>query len=58
MDESTQKIGREWFCGDVSPSLLGQELTLFGWVRTKREMGGVTFIDLRDRSGIVQVVFD
>lgn len=58
MDESTQKIGRERFCKDVSASLQGQELTLFGWVRTKREMGGVTFIDLRDRSGIVQVVFD
>ncbi|HDP94562.1 MAG TPA: aspartate--tRNA ligase [Candidatus Aminicenantes bacterium] len=58
MDESTKITGREWFCGDLTGSLKERELTLYGWVRTKREMGGVTFVDLRDRSGIVQVVFD
>ncbi len=58
MAGSTQKLVREFFCGELSDSLQGRDITLFGWVRTKREMGGVTFVDLRDRSGIAQVVFD
>jgi len=58
MAGATKKVIREHFCGDVKAAQQGIELTLFGWVHTKREMGGVTFLDLRDRSGIVQVVFD
>ncbi len=45
-------------CTDVSVDLIGQSVELFGWVQIKREHGGVVFIDLRDRSGIVQLVFN
>ena len=54
----TKPMKREVFCGEVSARDVGRELTLYGWVRTKRAMGGLTFVDLRDRSGIVQVVFN
>jgi aspartyl-tRNA synthetase len=49
---------RTIFCGEVNKEHLGQEITLNGWVNKRRDLGGVIFIDLRDRSGIVQVVFN
>ncbi|GMQ91418.1 MAG: aspartate--tRNA ligase [Gammaproteobacteria bacterium] len=49
---------RSHFCGHVNESLIDQEVTLCGWVDTRRDHGGVIFIDLRDREGIVQVVVD
>ncbi|HEX4147424.1 MAG TPA: OB-fold nucleic acid binding domain-containing protein, partial [Pirellulales bacterium] len=45
-------------CGQLRSSDAGQEATLCGWVDTYRDMGGVLFIDLRDRYGKTQVVFD
>lgn len=49
---------RSHYCGQVDEALLGQEVTLCGWVNRRRDHGGVIFVDLRDREGLVQVVFD
>ncbi len=49
---------RSHYCGLVDDSLVDQEVDLCGWVHRRRDHGGVIFIDLRDREGIVQVVFD
>ena len=49
---------RSHYCGAVTEELLDQEVTLCGWVNRRRDHGGVIFIDLRDREGLVQVVFD
>ena len=49
---------RSHYCGQINESLLDKEVTLCGWVHNRRDHGGVIFIDLRDRTGLVQVVFD
>ncbi|HET7922376.1 MAG TPA: aspartate--tRNA ligase [Gammaproteobacteria bacterium] len=49
---------RSHYCGQVNETLLDQEITLAGWVHRRRDHGGVIFVDLRDREGLVQVVFD
>ena len=49
---------RTTYCGLVTTAYLEQEITLYGWVDRRRDHGGVIFLDLRDREGIVQVVFD
>jgi aspartyl-tRNA synthetase len=51
-------FGRSYFCGEVPETAVGEKVTLKGWVQTRRDLGGLIFIDLRDRSGIVQVVFN
>ncbi len=49
---------RTTYCGLVSEALMGQTVTLMGWAHRRRDHGGVIFIDMRDREGLVQVVFD
>ncbi|MDU0356072.1 aspartate--tRNA ligase [Paraglaciecola aquimarina] len=46
------------YCGNINSSYVGQTVTLCGWVNRSRDLGGVIFLDLRDREGVVQVVFD
>ncbi|MBN2345446.1 MAG: aspartate--tRNA ligase, partial [Candidatus Aminicenantes bacterium] len=47
---------REIYCGAVNQEHLDRILTVYGWVNGMRELGGLTFIDLRDRAGLLQVV--
>src|SRR6187399_2322764 len=49
---------RSHYCGQVNEKLVGQEVTVAGWVHHRRDHGGVIFVDLRDREGLLQVVFD
>lgn len=49
---------RTTYCGLVTESLLDQEVTLKGWVHNRRDLGGLIFVDLRDREGYVQIVFN
>jgi aspartyl-tRNA synthetase len=49
---------RSHYCGQVEQALIGQEVSVCGWVHRRRDHGGVIFVDLRDREGLLQVVFD
>ncbi|MBD8480812.1 aspartate--tRNA ligase [Pseudomonas coleopterorum] len=49
---------RSHYCGQLNETLEGQEITLCGWVHRRRDHGGVIFLDIRDREGMAQVVFD
>ena len=49
---------RTHYCGEVNESLIDQEVTVCGWVHRRRDHGGVIFIDLRDREGLLQIVYD
>ena len=49
---------RSHYCGQVNETLTGQDVTVAGWVHRRRDHGGIIFVDLRDREGLLQVVFD
>ena len=49
---------RSHYCGEVGEALIGQVVTVAGWAHRRRDHGGVIFVDLRDRAGLLQVVFD
>ena len=52
----TKRLKREHYCGKVNEDLIDRTITVYGWVNKKRELGGLTFLDLRDREGILQVI--
>ena len=58
MAESMKGLHRSHRCTEVSNENIGQEVTVMGWVQKRRNLGSLIFIDLRDRSGILQLVFD
>ena len=55
MAESIQGLKRTMRCGEVKESDIGREVTLMGWVQKRRNLGSLIFVDLRDRSGLMQI---
>jgi len=58
LNHNKKTVMRSHYCGQINTSLIDQEITLCGWVHRRRDHGGVIFIDLRDREGLAQIVFD
>ena len=58
MAESMQGLKRSHRCTEVSSANIGEKVTVMGWVQKSRNKGGIIFVDLRDRSGILQVIFE
>lgn len=58
MGEAMGKLRRSHMCGELNIKNIGQDVVLMGWVQKRRNLGGLIFVDLRDTTGIVQVVFD
>ena len=57
MAESMQGLHRSHRCTEVSNANIGEKVTVMGWVQKRRNLGSLIFVDLRDRSGILQIVF-
>ena len=57
MEETISGMKRTHMCNDLSLKDVLEKVTVMGWVHKRRDLGGVIFIDLRDRSGILQIVF-
>ena len=58
MAESMLGLKRSHRCTEVTTANIGQEVTVMGWVQKSRNKGGIIFVDLRDRSGILQIIFE
>ena len=58
MAESMQGLHRSHRCTEVSNANIGEKVTVMGWVQKRRNLGSLIFVDLRDRSGIVQLIFE
>ena len=58
MAESMVGLKRTHRCTEVTTAHIGQEVTVMGWVQKSRNKGGIIFVDLRDRSGILQIIFE
>ncbi len=58
MAESMKGLKRTHRCAELSAANVGEKVTIMGWVQKNRNKGGLVFVDVRDRSGIIQVVFE
>ena len=58
MAESMKGLKRTHRCAELSAANVGQEVTVMGWVQKQRNKGGIIFVDLRDRSGLLQIIFE
>lgn len=58
MAETMRGLKRSHRCTEVTNEMIGQEVTLMGWVQKSRNKGGIVFVDLRDRSGLMQLIFE
>ena len=52
------RLKRDHNCGDLSKAMVGKEVQINGWVNTRRDLGGIFFVDIRDRYGLIQVRFN
>ena len=58
MAESIKGLKRSMRCAEVTEEMIGSQVTLMGWVAKCRNKGGIVFVDMRDRTGIMQVIFE